>query len=502
MHPCDQANAASVDVGLEEEPADRFRVRQHRLRHDAGGNRLRFVQRLGEPAGVLVDLLQGRLAVEILAAGDQPDLELSERLHLELLRADAVLARDDLRELVDRRLRGPSFERDRPVPEEVDPVGDLEDLDVVVRDDDHRDVASLLQLADQVEDQLSFARSHRCERLVEEERGRTGVHGARDRDRLPLPAGEHRDLGADRPESADPDVLDVLARPLAHLAVVQPPDRAEADRELALEEHVVGNRQRRHEGEILVDGVDAERPGVVDGADGHVLAVDEGPSAVRPQEAGEDLDQRRLARAVVAHQPEHLALRQVHRDVDERRHRAEALRDVLDADRVRLCPVAGHRSLPRLRSRATWTFAIIDARIARPVIRTKVKALTPMMLRPVRRMMSTATPMKPPTTVPTPPNSEVPPITAPATARNIRSGPPWSGTIVVMRVESTMPAKPASTFASTKFPILIARTLTPLSAAPRRLPPVAKVHRPRRVQVRIACTTRTSPSAQKNSELR
>ena len=63
--------------------------------------------------------------------------------------------------------------------------------------------------------------------------------------------------------------------------------------------------------------------------------------------------------------------------------------------------------------------------------------------------------MKLPMTVPTPPKSDVPPITAPATARNIRSGPPWSGTIVVMRVESRIPAKPARTFASTKLPILI-----------------------------------------------
>ena len=93
----------------------------------------------------------------------------------------------------------------------------------------------------------------------------------------------------------------------------------------------------------------------------HFLAVDEDRPRIRPHEAGEDLDQRRLAGAVVADQSQHLALGQVQRDVDERRHHPEALRDVLDADRVRLCRGVAHCSLPRLRSRATWTFAIIDS---------------------------------------------------------------------------------------------------------------------------------------------
>jgi hypothetical protein len=110
--------------------------------------------------------------------------------------------------------------------------------------------------------------------------------------------------------------------------------------------------------------------------------------------------------------------------------------------------------------------------------------------------MSTATPMKLPITVPTPPKREVPPMTAPATARNIKSGPPCSGTMVVIRVESRRPANPARTLASTKFPILILRTLTPLSAAPMRLPPVANVWRPQRLYVSTSCRKITIPRAQ------
>ena len=55
---------------------------------------------------------------------------------------------------------------------------------------------------------------------------------------------------------------------------------------------------------------------------------------VRDHGAAERLDQRRLAGAVVAEQPEYLALLQVQADVAQCGHRAEALRDVLDAQYI------------------------------------------------------------------------------------------------------------------------------------------------------------------------
>ena len=113
--------------------------------------------------------------------------------------------------------------------------------------------------------------------------------------------------------------------------------------------------------------------------------------------AAQDLDQSRLPGAVVADQPEALPLRQVEREVDERGHGAEALGDALDPDASAL---AAHWSLPRLRRRATCTLTTIEAMIAMPMIRSNVKALTPMMLKPVRRITSTATPMNAPITDP------------------------------------------------------------------------------------------------------
>ena len=64
-----------------------------------------------------------------------------------------------------------------------------------------------------------------------------------------------------------------------------------------------------------------------------------------------------------------------------------------------------------------------------------------------------------------------------------------------------IPAKPPSMLQSTKLPILIQRTLTPLSRAPIRLPPVATVWTPHLVRTSTIWRTTTASSAHQNSEL-
>src|SRR4051812_3734074 len=64
----------------------------------------------------------------------------------------AVLADDDLSELLDRRLGRRPVEHDLPVAQQVDAVARLKDVHVVVQDHDHRDVAALAQARDEVED--------------------------------------------------------------------------------------------------------------------------------------------------------------------------------------------------------------------------------------------------------------------------------------------------------------------------------------------------------------
>ncbi len=218
-----------------------------------------------------------------------------------------ILARDELGQLLRRGLGREPVERDPAVLQQVDAVAHLEHVHVVVGDDDHR-VPLGLEVADQVEDHLALLRPHRRERLVEEEDPGAGVHGPRNGDRLALAAGEHGDLRAHGAQGANPDVLDVAAGALPHLTVRQPAERADPARQLAVQEHVVRDGQRRDQREILVDGVDPERACVVDRPEGRLLAVDEDPARVGPVEPAQDLDERRLAGAVVADQAEALAL--------------------------------------------------------------------------------------------------------------------------------------------------------------------------------------------------
>ena len=74
--------------------------------------------------------------------------------------------------------------------------------------------------------------------------------------------------------------------------------------------------------------------------------------------------------------------------------------------------------------------------------------------------------------------------------------PPWSGWIDVSRTPSRMPASAPSVLQMMKLPILIPRTLTPLSLAPTRLPPVASVRSPQRVRLSRIVITTITPSAQ------
>ena len=128
---------------------------------------------------------------------------------------------------------------------------------------------------------------------------------------------------------------------------------------LAPQEHVVIDGQLVDQREVLEDRVDALGPGVVDAFRLVGLAVQEHAPAVLLLEAGDDLDQRRLARAVVAEQAEHLALAQRQVDVAQRRDRAEALGDVLDAQHLlaprpgALAPAHRDRAAARASSAAT-----------------------------------------------------------------------------------------------------------------------------------------------------
>src|ERR1035437_2249012 len=122
------------------------------------------------------------------------------------------------------------------------------------------------------------------------------------------------------------------------------------------------------------------------------------------------------------------------------------------------------------------------------------------MLKPSCSTASNRAPRAAPTTVPEPPSSAVPPMTAAATAVNIRLLPPALGSNdFAILVPSRIPANPERTAVSTKARILIRRTLMPASDAPIMLAPVAMVWAPHRVWERTTCMTRMITTVQVSS---
>src|SRR3954463_618003 len=118
---------------------------------------------------------------------------------------------------------------------------------------------------------------------------------------LALAAGHRRD-GRRRVLQADAEALERLVGAAVHRGVVEEAELAEqpAARDLAAEEEVCRRVELGREREVLVDGLDPERARLERRADRHLAALEEDLARVRRLHAGERLDERRLAGAVVA----------------------------------------------------------------------------------------------------------------------------------------------------------------------------------------------------------
>ena len=121
-----------------------------------------------------------------------------------------------------------------------------------------------------------------------------------------------------------------------------------ARQRLAAEEDVGGDAELGDEVELLVDDGDAGPLGVADAGEADGRAVDQDLAGVGGLDAGEDLHQRRLAGAVLAHERVNLAGAEVEVDAVERGHAGEALADAVGAQEraIRVADVrsAGHAS--------------------------------------------------------------------------------------------------------------------------------------------------------------
>ena len=198
-------------------------------------------------------------------------------------------------------------------PEElVDPVGDV----------DHRD-ARVGQAPHDAEEDVDLGVGEDRRRLVEDEH--LGVAGERlgDGDLLLLGDGQvaHRPGRVALREAEQAEQLEDL------LVLPGPVDPAARD-DLAADEDVLGDGQLGEELRLLVDGLDAVGHRLLGGGEVHRGALEGHRPRVGRLGAGDDLDQRRLAGAVLADDGVDGARQDLELGVPDRPHAAIPLGDV------------------------------------------------------------------------------------------------------------------------------------------------------------------------------
>ena len=183
----------------------------------------------------------------------------------------------------------------------------------VVADDDLRQAASG-ERGDQLGDALRLLEPERRHRLIHDQDPRPPVDRPSDGDRLPLAAGETPDLLADRRDH-HVQLVEDADRFLLHAAFVEEPHRAAPAGHLAPDEEVLHDVAMVGQGQVLVDRLDADRPRRGRGGEADRPAVHLEVPLVRLDDAREDLDERRLAGPVVAHDAGDRAGRELEGDV-------------------------------------------------------------------------------------------------------------------------------------------------------------------------------------------
>jgi hypothetical protein len=242
---------------------------------------------------------------------------LLERERVELA-AEHERDQPPLVELLDR-----SASDERPVPEDGETVAQREDLPQPVRDE-HRGDAAALQRPDGGEERLDLVVRERARRLVEDEHAGVGRESAGDLDHLlqvrsqPADGRVEVDRAAERVEQrarSAPRVAPVDAEPRPGLS------RAEED--------VLDHRQVVHQRAFLRHRRDAGGECLRCVAEAGLVPVEDDPTPIRGDLCGDDLQQRGLARPVLAAEPVHLAGEQRHARAAERPRAAVVLVQIL-----------------------------------------------------------------------------------------------------------------------------------------------------------------------------
>ncbi len=222
-----------------------------------------------------------------------------------------------------------------------DAVGDGLHLVQLVRDEDDRP-PFVRHHPQRLEQRACLLRRQHRRRLVENQDARLAVERLQDLDALLLAERQLPDAGArvDRDAIALPEFRDArLDAPRVHHEL--PPLAA-----VIAEDHVLGDRERRHEPEVLMHHADArvERLARRGERDGSTAQRD--LAFVGPVEAGQDVRERRLAGAVLAEQRVHLALGCLEVDGVVRDDAREPLRDPAEGDGGRHKKRAGEAGAP------------------------------------------------------------------------------------------------------------------------------------------------------------
>jgi hypothetical protein len=178
-------------------------------------------------------------------------------------------------------------------------IADRIELVELVADEDHRN-ALALELADDVEQDLDLALVERGGGLVHDHQPRLEGYRARNGDHL-------LDRRAEAGEG--PADVDVHLEPAQHLGRMtmhfRPPEESEARRSVP-EADVLGHRPVGYEIDLLVDGADSGALGLLRCAELGGSPFEQDFARILAVSAGQHLDERGLAGAVLADEGHHL----------------------------------------------------------------------------------------------------------------------------------------------------------------------------------------------------
>ena len=224
-------------------------------------------------------------------------------------------------------------------------IAETENLVQPMRDEDDRQAFGLQRPHDAGEiGDLGFAQSRG--RLVHDDEPR--LHGERAGDLDELLLGDRKIAHLRHRIALEPDALGDGLRLLRHA----PPAYEQLRAGFAADEHVLGDRHVGGEGELLVDRDDARALGVVRRRKGDRLPEQLDFARIGALRAGQNLEQRRLAGAVLAEKRMDLRRSHFEMDVLKRKHAGKALADAghLEDRAVRRWP-------ERMKApRARWPF--------------------------------------------------------------------------------------------------------------------------------------------------